>query len=54
MFGIDTHGSFGGRGPFLCKSSMECRSGDRKKAVLPSRGGRLMVTPPRTIRSQTA
>lgn len=43
--GIDTHGSAGGRaGPFW-RSSMEMRSGERTKAMRPSRGGRAMVTP---------
>jgi len=29
----------------FCNSSIECRSGERMKAILPSRGGRLIVTP---------
>ena len=46
VFGIDAQGSAGGSaGPFW-KSSMEMLSGVRMKAMCPSRGGRLMVTPP--------
>ena len=45
VFGIDSHGSAGGFGSPFCNSSIECRSGERTKAMLPSRGGRLMVTP---------
>jgi hypothetical protein len=45
VLGIDDHGSAGGFGSPFCNSSIECRSGERTKAMLPSRGGRLMVTP---------
>src|SRR5258708_3463983 len=45
VFGIDDQGSAGGFGSPFCNSSIECRSGERMKAMLPSRGGRLMVTP---------
>jgi hypothetical protein len=45
VFGIEDHGSAGGFGSPFCNSSIECRSGERTKAMLPSRGGRLMVTP---------
>jgi hypothetical protein len=45
VLGIDDHGSCGGFGSPFCKISIECRSGERTKAMLPSRGGRLMVTP---------
>jgi len=45
VFGIEVHGSAGGFGSPFCNSSIECRSGERTKAMLPSRGGRLMVTP---------
>src|SRR5690606_32486064 len=44
-FGIDTHGSSGGSGSPLCRSSIEILSGERTNAILPSRGGRLIVTP---------
>jgi hypothetical protein len=54
VFGIDTHGSRGGCAPPFCNSSIECRSGDRTKAMTPSRGGRLMVTPACMSRSQVA
>jgi hypothetical protein len=43
--GIELQGSFGGRAPPRFKSSMEIPSGDLTKAILPSRGGRLMVSP---------
>jgi hypothetical protein len=45
VFGIEDHGSAGGFGSPFCSNSIECRSGERTKAMLPSRGGRLMVTP---------
>src|SRR5262249_45668603 len=45
VVGIEVHGSAGGFGSPFCNSSIECRSGERMKAMLPSRGGRLMVTP---------
>ena len=45
VFGIDDHGSAGALGSPFCNSSIECRSGERTKAMLPSRGGRLMVMP---------
>ncbi len=45
VFCMDFHGSAGASaGPF-CSSSIEMLSGERTKAMLPSRGGRLMVTP---------
>jgi hypothetical protein len=45
VLGMDAHGSrFGKAAPF-CKSSIEILSGERMKAIAPSRGGRLMVTP---------
>ena len=44
-FGIDFHGSAGAcAGPFW-RSSTEILSGERMKAIFPSRGGRLMTTP---------
>ena len=51
---IDAHGSFAGRGSPACSSSIEMLSGDLTKAILPSCGGRLMVTPPSNRRWQTA
>lgn len=54
VFGIDSHGSCGGFGSPFCNSSIECRSGERTKAMLPSRGGRLMVTPAFCSFSQVA
>src|SRR5712692_7263263 len=45
VFGMESHGSFGGSGAPFCSSSIECLSGERTKAITPSRGGRLMVTP---------
>jgi hypothetical protein len=46
VFGIEAHGSFGGSAAPRCKSSIEMPSGERTKAMFPSRGGRLIVTPP--------
>lgn len=54
VFGIDVHGSAGGFGSPFCNSSIECRSGERTNAMLPSRGGRLMVMPAFISRSQVA
>jgi hypothetical protein len=54
VFGIEDHGSAGGFGSPFCSSSIECRSGERTKAMLPSRGGRLMVMPAFISRSQVA
>src|SRR5450755_346514 len=45
VLGIDFHGSAGGRGLPFCKISIEISSGERTKAMFPSRGGRLIVTP---------
>ena len=42
---IDAQGSSGARAPPFCNSSIEMLSGERTKAMRPSRGGRLMVTP---------
>ena len=44
VLGIEAQGSLGSRWP-SCSSSMEMPSGERMKAMWPSRGGRLMVTP---------
>src|SRR5882672_3020287 len=54
VFGIEVHGSAGGFGWPFCNSSIECRSGERTNAMLPSRGGRLMVMPAFIRRSQVA
>src|SRR5690606_38176958 len=43
--GIDAQGSCGGFAPPFCSSSIEMLSGERTKAIRPSRGGRLIVTP---------
>jgi len=45
MLGADFHGSRGSCAPPVCSSSTEMLSGERTKAMRPSRGGRLMVTP---------
>ena len=45
VFGIEAQGSAGGRRRPFCRSSTEMLSGERTKAMRPSRGGRLMVTP---------
>ena len=45
VFGIDAQGSCLGLAPPFCRSSIEMLSGERTKAALPSRGGRLIVTP---------
>jgi len=52
--GIEVQGSLGGSGSPFCSSSIECLSGERTNAMLPSRGGRLMVTPAFISRSQVA
>src|SRR3990170_8387809 len=54
VFGIESHGSAGGFASPFCNSSIECRSGERTKAITPSRGGRLMVMPAFIRRSQVA
>jgi hypothetical protein len=54
VFFMDAHGSCGGFACPLCKSSIEWLSGERTKAMVPSRGGRLMVTPAFISRSQVA
>jgi len=54
VFGIDVHGSAGGFASPFCNSSIECRSGERTKAIWPSRGGRLMVMPSFISRAQVA
>jgi hypothetical protein len=54
VLGIDFHGSCGGKAVPFCKSSIECLSGERTKAITPSRGGRLIVTPAFIKRSHVA
>ena len=44
-FGMDFQGSAGASAAPFCSSSIEILSGERTKAIRPSRGGRLMVTP---------
>jgi hypothetical protein len=46
VFGIEAQGSAGGSDAPFCSSSIETLSGERTKAMCPSRGGRLIVTPP--------
>ena len=43
VFGIDDHGSCGGSALPFCRSSIECRSGDRMNAMRPSRGAGMEV-----------
>ena len=45
VFAMLAHGSAGGRGPSFCKSSTDMLSGERTKAMYPSRGGRWIVIP---------
>ena len=45
MFGADFQGSAGALASPFCRISMEMLSGERTNAMLPSRGGRLIVTP---------
>jgi hypothetical protein len=45
VFAIDAQGSAGSSGAPCCNNSIEILSGVRIKAMWPSRGGRLMVTP---------
>ena len=54
VLGMDAQGSRFGKGAPCCKSSIEILSGDRTKAIAPSRGGRLMVMPPFTSLSHAA
>jgi hypothetical protein len=54
VFGMDSQGSCGGNEPSFCSSSMEILSGETTKAMRPSRGGRLMVTPLFISRSQVS
>ena len=54
VFVIDAQGSLGGSASPFCRSSIEMLSGDRTKAMRPSRGGRLIVTPASISRWHTA
>lgn len=54
VLAIEAQGSAGARAWPFCSSSMETPSGERMKAMCPSRGGRLMVTPDSARRAQTA
>ena len=45
LFSIDAHGSCGGNESPFWSNSIEMLSGERTKAMCPSRGGRLIVTP---------
>jgi hypothetical protein len=45
VLAIEVQGSCGGFASPFCRSSIEMPSGERMKAMRPSRGGRLMVTP---------
>ena len=54
VFGMDFHGSAGASALPFCSSSMEMLSGERTKAMRPSRGGRRMVTPCSARRWQVA
>jgi len=51
---MDFHGSAAGLAGPLCRSSIEMFSGERTKAMLPSRGGLLIVTPAFMSLSQSA
>ncbi len=52
--GIETQGSAGALAGPACSNSTEMPSGERTKAMWPSRGGRLMVTPPACSRAQVS
>ncbi len=52
--GIEAQGSAGGSGSPRCRSSIEISSGERTKAIRPSRGGRLITTPACMSRSQVS
>src|SRR6266498_2408258 len=54
VFGIEVHGSLGGSGAPFCNSSIEWRSGERTNAMVPSRGGRLIMIPAFISFSQVA
>ena len=54
VFSMLDHGSAGAFDSPFCSSSIEIPSGERTKAMWPSRGGRLIVTPPSCSFSQVA
>src|SRR4051812_44154201 len=54
VLGMEVHGSAGSLAPPFWSSSTEMLSGLRTKAMRPSRGGRLMVTPAAISRSHVA
>ena len=54
VFGMLCHGSAGASGSPFCSNSTEIMSGERTKAMRPSRGGRLIVTPCSCRRLQAA
>lgn len=54
VFSIDAHGAFGGSGSPCWSNSMEILSGERTNAMRPSRGGRLITTPPSASRWQVS
>ncbi len=52
VFSMDAQGSAGASESPSCSNSMEMPSGERTNAMRPSRGGRLMMTPPSIRRWQ--
>ena len=54
VLGMEAHGSATGLASPFCRISVEMPSGDLTKAMRPSRGGRLMVTPAFVNLSQVA
>ena len=54
IFSIEAQGSCGGRASPACNSSIDTLSGERTKAMRPSRGGRLMAMPACLSFSQVA
>lgn len=54
VLGMEVQGSLGGNASPACSNSMLMLSGERMKAMRPSRGGRLIVTPAFRSRSQIA
>ena len=54
VLAIEAQGSSRGSASPFCRISMEMLSGERTKAMRPSRGGRLIVTPPSCRRRQVS
>ena len=54
VLGMDFQGSLGGNAAPFCNSSIDWLSGERTNAIMPSRGGRLIVTPDCMSFSQVA